>query len=161
MNSHRARQARPLLIATGRHPYEVTILAMVLVGGIALLASGTRPGSVAAAMPSTVQACWLGGLVFAGVVGLVGVYWRGQIETSLAIEFIAVSALAAVSTMYATALLAVSGQRAIAASIFVVAVAVGSYWRALQIWRDNRRLERAQEAKRTADIPVLLDCPEE
>lgn len=158
MSPHRAR---PLLIATGRHPYEVTILATVLAGGIALLLSGTRPGSVTAAMPQLVQWFWLWGLVFAGVVGLIGVFWPGRIDTSLAIEFTAVSALAAATTMYATALFAVSGQKAVGAAIFVIAVAVGSYWRAYQIPRDVRRLDRAQAENRTADISVLLDSSDE
>lgn len=151
---------RPLVITSGRHPFEVAVFVAALACGIALLTSGHRPGSVTSAMPELVQALWLGGLVVSGTIGLVGVFWRGQLEDSLTIEFVGVSVLCSTTMMYAIALFAVSGTAAIGAGTFVVAVSAASLWRAVQIPLDRHRISRALDESRTADVTVLIERPD-
>lgn len=137
---------RPVQITSGRHPFEVTILAAALLCGIALMASNARPRSITESMPSLVQSSWEIGLVGAGVIGLTGVLlWRGQLAVCLGVELGGVMILGTVTSMYGIALFAVSGSQALAAGAFVVGVSLASWWRIAQIVRDLRRLALATE----------------
>lgn len=125
------------------------MLAASAAAGVALTVAGTRPLSVTATMPVVVQIPWQAALIFTGVVGLVGVYWRGSLWTGLGVELVAVIGLGTATCMYAIALIAVSGAHAIAAASFVSAVSVASWWRTAEIVRDLRRLARAGDADST------------
>lgn len=132
---------RPVTVTSGRHPFEVVYLAAALAAGVALLVADVRPGSVRQAMPLLVQAIWEVGLILAGLIGLVGLWWQShRLDDGLTVETIGVGVLGTVTTMYAVALYAVSGTQALAAGAFVGATAIGSWWRIVQIIRDLRRL---------------------
>lgn len=148
---------RPVQITTGRHPFEVAVLVAALICGMALLATETRPRSVTAAMPAFVQAAWEVGLIVAGVVGIVGITWPGQLSTALGVELLGVAVLGTVTTMYALALYFVSGTQAIAAGAFVTGVAVAGWWRVGQISRDLLRVARATANGAVADVPLLVE----
>ncbi|MCX5066673.1 hypothetical protein OOJ91_12365 [Micromonospora lupini] len=148
---------RPVQIASGRHPFEVAVLVAAVACGIALVVFDRRPASVSAAMPATVQTLWAAGLITAGVVGLVGVIWPGDLSTSMGVELIGMILLGTVTTMYAIALYFVSGGAAIAAGAFVIAVAVASWARCVQVVRDLRRVGRAAQKGHTADVPLLVE----
>ncbi|RKR90981.1 hypothetical protein BDK92_5365 [Micromonospora pisi] len=148
---------RPVLIISGRHPFEVTLLAAAVVCGVGLLLSDARPRSVTVAMPLTVQATWEIGLIVGGVLGLVGVSWRGQLSTGLGLELGAIVLFGTTTGMYAIALLAISGRSGLAAGTFVAAVSAASYWRTVQIVRDLRRLARVGTTCTLVDVPLLVE----
>ncbi|GAB7039694.1 MULTISPECIES: hypothetical protein [Catenuloplanes] len=150
---------RPLTLATGRHPFEVSTLLAALIVGVALqLGGAVTPRSVSTAMPPTIQTVWAIGLIVAGAVGLIGLAWpRTALLAGLALELAGVAVLGAAATMYSIALYAVSGAQAIAAGGFVSAVAIASWWRWVQIILDLRRLGRAADVGETMDVPLLLD----
>lgn len=148
---------RPVLVTSGRHPFEVAMLVAAMISGIALLITDARPRSVTESMPTLVQAFWEVGLVVAGVVGLMGISWRGQMSTSLGVELFGIAVLGTVTTMYTIALYTVSGAAAIAAGAFVGAVALASWSRIWQITRDLRRVARAADAGHTADVTLLIE----
>ncbi len=132
---------QPVIVTTGgRQPFEVAVLLAVLVCGIVLTVTGARPASVAVGMPATVQAIWEVGLILAGGVGLLGVFWPGTLVTSLGDAWCVVSVLGTVTTMYAIAMYAINGMAAIAAGAFVLGIAVASWWRAGQIGIDQYRI---------------------
>ncbi|MFY1595500.1 hypothetical protein [Micromonospora sp. WMMD737] len=135
----------------------MAVLVAAVACGVALVATDRRPASVTAAMPATVQTLWEVGLVVAGVVGLVGICWSGTLSTSMGVELIGMILLGTVTAMYGVALYVVSGMAAIAAGAFVVAVAVASWARAVQVLRDLRRVGRAAQNGRTADVPLLME----
>lgn len=132
-----------ILVTTGRTPFEVTILAAATTAGIALLAAGERPRSVAEAMPAAVQSIWEIALIVSGLVGLAGVYWPGPSVTGFGAELSAVVVLGTATAMYAIALFAISGLQALAAGAFIAAVSGASWWRAGQIWADLQRVLHA------------------
>lgn len=148
---------RPVQIASGRHPFEVAVLIAAVACGIALVVSDRRPASVTASMNVTVQTLWQVGLIVAGVVGLVGLFWPGDLSTSMGVELIGMILLGTVTTMYGLALFVVAGWEAIAAGAFVVAVAVAAWARTAQVLRDRRRVGRAAQKGRTADVPLLVE----
>ncbi|ATO14698.1 hypothetical protein CO540_13375 [Micromonospora sp. WMMA2032] len=149
---------RPVTIGRGRQPFEVAVLLAALLSGLTLLATGNRPASVTAGMPTSVQAIWEVGLILAGVIGLTGVSMPGtRLAASLGVELCGVAALGTVTTMYAIALYAVSGSAAIAAGAFVASTALASWWRVAQIGLDLRRVTIAVEAGRVADVSLLVE----
>lgn len=151
---------RPIQIASGRHPFEMAVLIASVACGVALVVTDRRPASVTAAMPALVQTLWEVGLVVAGVVGLVGVTWTGSLATSMGVELIGMVLLGTVTCMYAIALYVVSGSAAIAAGAFVCAIAAASWARAVQVLTDLRRVGRAAQAGRIADVTLLVERDE-
>ncbi|MFC0504210.1 hypothetical protein [Micromonospora costi] len=148
---------RPVQIASGRHPFEMAVLLAAVCSGVALVVTDRRPASVLAAMPATVQLLWEVGLIVAGVIGLIGVTWNGDLSTSMGVEMIGIILLGTVTTMYAVALFVVSGSAAIAAGAFICAIAAASWARAVQVLVDLRRVGRAAQAGRTADVTLLVE----
>ncbi|WCN83430.1 hypothetical protein [Micromonospora sp. LH3U1] len=129
-----------------RQPYEVAVLAAAPVCGILMLTLDVRPTSVQTSMPVPIQIAWKVGLIAVGVGGLLGILWPGRLSTGLGVELASVLMLGTITGMYAVAMVAVSGRQSVAAASFVVAVSVGSLWRAAQIAVDLQRLARACES---------------
>ncbi|WP_329108575.1 hypothetical protein OG792_07935 [Micromonospora sp. NBC_01699] len=148
---------RPLMIISGRQPFEVTLLVAAAVCGTGLILIDTRPRSVSVAMPVVVQAIWEIGLIVGGMVGLLGIGWRGQLSTGLGLELGAVVMLGTTTGMYAIAVFAISGRAGLAAGTFIAAVSAASYWRGGQIIRDLRRLLRASSTYTFVDVPLLME----
>ncbi|MFG1775594.1 hypothetical protein ACGFIR_19980 [Micromonospora sp. NPDC049051] len=127
-------------IRSRHQPFEIAIMATAPVCGILLIIFDARPQSVEMAMPGPIQVGWESGLIVAGCAGLLGLAWPGRLSTSLGIELASVLMLGTVTGMYAVALTVIAGLQGIAATSFVVAVAFGSGWRAIQLSIDLRRL---------------------
>jgi hypothetical protein len=144
-------------IVSGRDPFEVTFLVAALVCGIALVVSHRRPLAITAAMPVVVQEVWEVGLILVGIVGLLGIAWRGQFATGLGVELCSLVLLGTTTSMYSIALFAVSGTMALAAGSFITAVAVASWWRSAQIMRDLRRLARISENRATTNVKLIVE----
>ncbi|MEV4628840.1 hypothetical protein AB0J90_21485 [Micromonospora sp. NPDC049523] len=147
---------RPVMIVSGRHPFEVTLLLAAIVCGAGLLLADARPRSVTVAMPTAVQATWEVGLIIAGVAGLVGITWRGQLSTGLGVELGAIVLFGTFSAMYSLAVLAITGLTGLTAGTFVGAVAVASYWRCYQIVRDLRQLAGVGTTCTVVEVPLLI-----
>jgi hypothetical protein len=144
-------------VTTGRHPFEVAVLAAAAACGLTLMVSGVSPRSVAAAMPEFVQVLWQVGLLAGGIIGLVGTFWPGKLAAQLGAEAVGVMFLGSATTMYTIALFTVSGTQAIAAGAFVGAVALASWARAGQIARDLRKVAAATATGNTADVTLLVE----
>ncbi|MGI5522291.1 hypothetical protein ACQEUX_15240 [Micromonospora sp. CA-259024] len=134
-----------LRIRSRHQPYEVAVLVAAPVCGVLMLTLNVRPISVQTSMPTPVQVAWEIGLIAVGVGGLLGILWPGRLSTGLGIELASVLQLGTITGMYAVALVAMSGRQSVAATSFILAVTVGSLWRAAQIAVDLRRLARACE----------------
>ncbi|MFY1671758.1 hypothetical protein ACN27G_17565 [Plantactinospora sp. WMMB334] len=120
----------------------MTSLATALLCGALLVGLDSRPRSVVVAMPALLEQIWAVGLIVTGLAGLAGIGWRGHFATGLGVELGALLGLGAVTGMYAIALFVVSGAGALAAGLFLTAVAVASWWRCLQIARFLYHLAR-------------------
>jgi hypothetical protein len=131
------------MVATSWRPFEVTFMLAAMACGIAMLTFPTRMTSVTETMPDLTQTIWKASLVPVGLLGLVGVTWRGQLSTGMAIRLGALILLGTATGMYAVDMLAVSGIAAMPAAAFVSAVPVASWWRSGQIVMDLVGLARA------------------
>ncbi|MGC4783644.1 hypothetical protein OHQ88_16655 [Micromonospora zamorensis] len=134
-----------LRIRSRHQPYEIAVLAAAPVCGVLMMTLEVRPTSVQTAMPVPIQVAWELGLIAVGVGGLLGIVWPGRLSTGLGIELASVLVLGTITGMYAVAVVAMSGRQSIVATSFVVAVTIGSLWRAAQIAVDLRRLAQACE----------------
>ncbi|MFG2010197.1 hypothetical protein ACGFNF_14110 [Micromonospora sp. NPDC048868] len=141
-------------IRSRHQPFEIAIMATAPVCGVLLIVLDARPQSVEMAMPGPIQVGWESGLIVAGVAGLLGVLWPGRLSTGLGIELASVLVLGTITGMHAVALAVVAGAQGVAAMAFIVAVAVGSVWRAVQIALDLRRLAVAGQATQLAGVDV-------
>lgn len=139
---------QPVSVVTGRHPYQVAIHASAICCGLALAATDRVPKSAAEAMPTPVQVLWVALLLSSGLATLVGTWWRGRTSTGLRLELAGVLLLAGGTGMYAVALFAISGWQAAAAGSFIAGIAIGSWWRAVQILRDVRHLGEVERSLR-------------
>lgn len=144
---------QPVRVVTGRHPYEVAVLAAAPIAAVALMATGTRPRSVSEGMRESVVVGWEIGLILAGLIALVGVWWPGKVRNSLAWERVGVFLLGTTLSMYVVAVFAASGTSAIVAGGFVGALAVASWVRVAQIWQELRKLDAVRDAP-VAHVPM-------
>lgn len=133
---------RSMRIWRNRRPFENAILITVPVCGLLLITLNVRPPSVEMAMPAPVRIGWELGLIAVGLGGLLGLLWPGRLSTGLGIELASMLLLGTLAGMYAVALAVMSGRMAVAATSFIAAVALGSWWRAAEILLDLRRLIR-------------------
>lgn len=151
------RPIRPVVVASGRHPFEVLTLAAAIVVGISLTITGVSPRSVASAMPSWLQSLWHLLLIAGGVIGLFGVFAPSKLVARLGTEVAGIIILGAATAMYSVALFTITGSQALAAGSFVVAVSVASWVRAYQVIRDIRRVAQAVGRGNVAEIPLLVE----
>ncbi|WP_435207946.1 hypothetical protein [Micromonospora sp. bgisy143] len=136
---------RYLRIRSRQQPYEIAVLVTAPVCGVLMMGLDVRPASVQGSMPAPLQVAWEIALIMVGVTGLLGIMWPGRLSTGLGMELASLLVLGTITGMYAVALIALWSQQSMVASSFVVAVTVGSLWRAGQLVIDLRRLVLACE----------------
>jgi hypothetical protein len=149
---------RPVLITPGRHPFEVVPLAACALAGSYMAVSGVRPPSMTAAMPEPVLTAWLALVAVGGALGLLGVYWRGDVADGLLIEFAGVSAVALACTLY-VAVLFVGNPVGVAfgAAGLLAGLAGGAGWRAGQCLTDWRRVHRGAVTAVRIELPLVTE----
>ena len=138
---------RTVQVTSGRHPFEAAILTATVFVGLVLAVTGRAPRSAEETMGHAVLALWMTLMSLAGLIALVGAWWRGRVETGLRVEMAGVLLLAGGVSMYVIAVFTVSGWAALVAGGFVAAIAVGAWARAIQIGVDLRRIDRAGRAQ--------------
>lgn len=151
------RQVKPVVITTGRHPFEVLVLLAAIVVGVTLTVTGVEPRSVASAMPGWIQNLWHFLLIAGGAIGLFGIFAPTKLVARLGTEAAGVVVLGSATTMYSIAIFSISGLNALAAGAFVVALALASWTRAYQILRDIRRAGDAAAVGEVHEIPLLVE----
>lgn len=143
---------RPVFIASGRHPFEVGPLLGCLIVGVLLAVADERPPSMTRLLPEPMLTGWLVILAAGGFTGLVGSWWRGDVDDALLIEFAGVLAVATMCTVYVIVLFAASPYQAVTAGGLLAGIAGGAWWRAGQCVRDWRKLRRPS----VEDVPLTL-----
>lgn len=147
---------RPVLITSGRHPFEVwPLFACTVVGGVMAIAPASRPRTITTSLPEPLLVAWLVLMSLGGLAGLVGSHWTRRIDTGLLVEAAGVLAVACMCTLYVLVLAAADPQRAFAAGGLLAGIGGGAWHRVGQIIDERRRLARA----RVEAPPVLVDLP--
>ncbi len=135
---------KALEVTTGRHPFQVAIVAACPISGAFILITGYSPRSVQSSLPAGFVNVWLAALVVNGLIALVGAYWKRPLPFGLRMECGGIIGIGAMTTVYSAAIAVQSGLDAIAAGSLVTGIAVACWWRVGQIVRDIRRVTRAQ-----------------
>lgn len=152
-----ARQLRPVVITSGRHPFEVMVLVAAMVCGVALAVTGISTKATEAAMPGWVQIAWNFMLITGGSIGLLGIFSTARLIVRLGIEAAGVVVLGSACVMYAIAIFAVSGANGVPAGSFVTAIGIASLIRAWQIMHDIRRAVAASEHGDVGEFSLLTE----
>lgn len=103
-----ARGGVPILVRSGRNPFEVWLLVACVVAGIVGLISPVDSASaVVKALPHWEVLCWFSGLTLGGLVGLAGVFSRGVV--SLLVERVGMVILTCLTFAYSVSIVAQVG----------------------------------------------------
>lgn len=146
------------MITPGRHPFEVSALAACAFAGGVMAAGGIRPRSIVTGLPEPLLTVWLALIAVGGVIGLLGVYWRGSVDDGLLIELVGVSMIAAACTLYVAALFAGNPvATAFGAAGLLSGIAAGAWWRAAQCWSDWRRVRAGSLSSVQIDMTLLTE----
>lgn len=148
---------RPVFITTGRHPFEVGPLVACTLVGTVLALSDSRPPSMTRLLPEPWATAWLLALAAGGAVGLVGAYWRGDVDDSLLIEFGGLSLVATMCAVYVVVIFAANPGSVITAGGLLAGIAGGAGVRCGQIIRDWLRIRQARAVVIRTDVPLLAD----
>lgn len=150
---------KTLEITTGRHPFQVAIVAACPIASIAVMIASREPRSLNNALPDGFVNIWLAAIALNGVIALFGIYWRHPLGWGLIVECGGVLGLGAMVTVYCAAIAALSGLNALASGGLITGIAVACWWRGAQIIRDIRRLRRAQARPVVEQRLVLVEEP--
>lgn len=146
-----------LAITSGRHPFQVGVLAGVLIAAVGVLAADRPPESLQRTMNRPLIAAWLVLLIGGSIAAQLGAFWPGEIDTGLIIEGAGVLAVSTMTTIYVVALIHVQGGNAVAAGAFIGGIALAAWWRTVQIIIDVRKVWHAQREGVTAEVRLLME----
>lgn len=133
-----------LTITTGRHPFQVAIVAACPLVAITVLLSSREPRSLDNALPAGFVNVWLAAIAVNGLITLAGMYWRHPYGYGLMTECGGIIGLGAMVTVYCFAIAALAGLDALASGGLITGIAIACWWRAIQLIRDIRRLRHAR-----------------
>jgi hypothetical protein len=150
----------PVTVTTGRHPWQVMSLAGIGCAGVAMLATGLVPRSMQGLHSPPLVYCWEALLALGGVAGLVGTWWRGELEIGLIIEGGAHLMVACMLTFFVVVAVTTNPTGALAVGLFIGGMSAAGWWRVAQVWRDVRRLNRATASGTVATVPLLVEPPD-
>jgi hypothetical protein len=148
---------KTLEITTGRHPFQVAIVAACPLSSLIILITDRQPRSLNTALPDWFVNAWLIGFVVSGILALIGMHWRHPLGWGLMIECGGLGGLGAQTAVYSASLALVNGLDALGTGGLVTAIATACWWRAGQIIRDIRRLRHAQARPVIATRLVLTE----
>jgi hypothetical protein len=146
-----------LEITTGRHPFQVAIVAACPLSALTILATAREPRSLDTVLPDWFVTAWLVGFVVSGVLALIGMHWPHPLGWGLMVECGGILGLGAQTTVYSASLAIVNGLDALGSGALITAIAIACWWRAGQIVRDLIRLRRAQNRPVIATRLVLTE----
>lgn len=145
-----ARGGVPLLVRSGRNPFEVWMLsACVATGVFGLVQPQATSGAITAALPHWEAVAWYAGLTAGGLLGLIGVFSRGV--NSLLIERVGVVMLTCLTLAYSVAVIAQVGFKGVLPAAFTGLFALACATRFVYITTDLKRMEDIATKKLDGD----------
>ena len=133
----------PVVVVAGRHrPHELMLLAVSVILGVAYILGAPQPGSLAESLPGWMFTGWALVMLASGTLGLIGCFWRDA-DLGMEIERGAMVMQAGAIVLYTSGLFAYAGTRALASGGIAAVWAGANAWRAVQITRDLRAIDRA------------------
>lgn len=127
-----------------RDPMELMLLGLCLLAGLSSLLGNDPPNSVEATMPGWLVVCWNAALTAAGVVGVVGNLWPGELGTGLLVRVAGLLIAFGPAAAYAIAALSFAGAAALFPAGLVAAFAAACLWKARHLTGDLRTLREVR-----------------
>lgn len=127
-----------------RDPPELFLLGLCLLSGATFLVGAAPPSLVERAMPGWVVTAWYVMLVVAGLVGIAGNLWPGQLHTALLVRLSGQLLAAGPAAAYVVAVVAFAGPGALFSAVVVAAWAGVCLWTARQRRQDLRMVGGAR-----------------
>lgn len=137
---------KPDPLGEPRNPFQVYLLALATISGVAQLIGQTTTRSVESELPYTSQVAWAIMLVIGSTTALAGMYWQGDRRTGLVLKRLGFVSLASASIIYGTILLVGFGLGASLVALTVYGFAAVCCERAWQVHRYIRGQIRAHRA---------------
>jgi hypothetical protein len=137
-----------VVVATGKHrPHEVAFFAWSVYTGVPYLLGIVLPNSTQAITRLSLTLLSTA-LVVAGVAGLVGCFWRGDVRTGLEIERGALTMRGGFAALFAALIFVAAGGRGWSAGGFLLFLTAADLWRGWIITRDLRQIKKQVERHR-------------
>lgn len=107
-------------LRSGRHPFQIYLLALCIVSAVPLIFGRFTAGSIEETLPEWLVVSW-GLMLFGGAAaGLIGSYWRGDYADGLTIERVGLAAVGSAAAVYSVVIVATGGiPRLLAAAIIL------------------------------------------
>lgn len=158
VNERTLRTRAPLMVSTGRHPHEITLLVMCLISGFAgfLTPSSDHADSLNTIFPGHMIYVYFGSLIFGSGVALSALVQASSL-ISLKLERAGLTILTGSMVGLAGGVAAVVGFRGIATILLVMAYAIANVIRVVQINRDIKLINRALENPEVVHVESLAD----
>lgn len=125
-----------------RSPHELLLLVAAAIIGVSYTLGAPPPTSISATQPAWAVRAWAVAMLISGVAGLVGNMLHRDPMRSLRLTGGAMDLGAAAMVLYTVSLFAYAGGRAIAAGVTFGLWAAANLWRAHQLRRELRELDR-------------------
>lgn len=126
-----------------RDPPEMMLLGLCLISGLSFVAGAGAPSSIEAVMPDWLVVAWYVALLVAGLVGMAGNVWPGNIGTALLIRMSGQILAVGPAAAYSIAALVFAGQPAIFPAGITLVFAIVCVWTARHLAEDLRSLREA------------------
>lgn len=135
-----------VLAGTRRSPPELFLLALCLLSAASFLAGAQPPSSIEAVMPDWLVVGWYVTLVVAGVVGVAGNAWPGELATAWRLRLAGQLFAAGPAAAYTLAAFAYAGAEALIGGGVILVVGWSAFcsWQAFALARNLRRLGGAR-----------------
>lgn len=150
---------RTLLVRRGRDPFQVLILTGCALASVALVALSVIPSALHL-LPLPIVIAWEIVLALGGFAGLLGTWWRGDINTALLVQGAGLLMAACMLSYYVISAFWLSGVQALAGGMLLASIAASCWWRLIQIIVDLRRLDQAKARGPIAGVEMVVVDPD-
>lgn len=130
-------------VRSGRHPFQVALLGVSLVSGLAgLILRGPAPSAGVDRALGAISPWFYAALFVSAALGLLGAFWRSRdirgLQLGLQVERAGMPLLAGAAGCYSALSLIASGGRALVAVLLIGGIALAALVRTRQITSDLR-----------------------
>ena len=125
-----------------RHPFQVLLAGMCVLGGLPVLITGAAPGSIQETLPTLLLYVWGATLVCSGSLVVGAAIIRSPVN-ALYLEMIAHPALALVAFAYGAAVFTAAGLRGVTGGLIIIGLGVSAGARFFQVRSTFRRVRHS------------------
>lgn len=134
-------------VISGRNPYQLYFMVLLLISGLSILLTAPAPQSLERAFPAWLLTAWGAGLFVSSAMNLVAVliHWRDRL-TGMWFEIVSCVVLASAGGLYTFATLLYHQPNTSYIGIGIISALLGaSIWRAIQLYIWIKKIRAIRE----------------